>query len=135
MYVTEELDCLMVYVVGETEEREMVENDRPALNDKDMLEFNAVKPTKHSTLPEHPLRVVVSENEMDMPVKPLWVWIAFQAPVPFLNVTEAEVSKMIHMVIWPDNGIPVSHDCLIHSFNGLKRPVAVFENVVVIKMS
>lgn len=135
MYVPEKLNGLVVNVVGEAEEREMVKNDCPTLYDEDFLEVNTVKPPVHRSLPEYPIRVMVSEDEVDMTVQPVRVRITLQAPVPFLNIAEAEISKMIHMVVRPHNGIPVSHDSLIHCFNGLKRPIAILEDVVVKEMS
>lgn len=113
MYVAEQLHHLMVKVVGETEEREVVHNDRPALNDDDFLEINAVKPFKHRTLPEYSIRVMVAEDKVDMAVKSS----GLQTPVPFLNIAEAEISEVIYMVVRLDHGIPIGDNHLIHRFN------------------
>ena len=113
MYVAEQLHHLMVKVIGEAEEREVVHNDRPTLNDDDFLEVNAVKPLKQRPLPENPLRVMVTEDKVDMAVKSSWL----QTPVPFLNITEAEISEVVYMVVRLDYRVPVSHNHLIHRFN------------------
>ena len=46
----------------------MIKNYGPPFNDKDFLEANLIKSLNHRTLPEHSLRVVVSEDKVDMPV-------------------------------------------------------------------
>lgn len=121
----------MVQIVGEAEEREVVHDDRPAFNDKDFLVVNAVKSLNQSSVPENSLGVVVSENEVDMTVKPS----RFQAPVPLLNVAETEISEMIHMVFRLNNGIPVVDKSLIHLFNRPESPVAILKDILVEKMS
>ena len=113
MYVTEQLHHLMDKVIGEAEEREVVHNDRPTLNDDDFLEVNAVKPLKQRPLPENSLRVVVAEDKVDVPVQSS----RLQAPVPLLNIAEAEISEVIYMVVRFNHGIPVGDNHLIHRFN------------------
>lgn len=131
MDMTEKLDYLMVKVIGEAGEREVVKDYRPALNDKDFLKVNAVKPSKHRTVPEHSLRVVVAENEVDMTVKSP----GFKTPVPLLNIAKAEVSEVVHMVIKPHYGIPIGYESVIHFLNCPKGSVAVLEYVRMEKMS
>ena len=135
MYMAEKLDYLMVYVVGEAEEWEMVENDCPPLYNEDFLEVNAVKPPVHRSLPEHPFRVVVAENEVDVTVQSVRIRITLQTPVPLLNVAEAEVSKVIYMVIGPYDRVPVGHESFIHFLNRPERPVAVFDYVLMKEVS
>ena len=113
MYVTEQLHHLMVKVIGEAEEREVVHNDRPTLNDNDFLEVNAVEPLNQRSVPEYSLRVVVTEDKVDMAVQPS----RLQTPVPFLNIAEAEISEVIYMVVRLDYRVPISHNHLIHRFN------------------
>jgi hypothetical protein len=66
-----------------------------------------------------------------MPVKPS----GFKTPVPLLNITEAEVPKVIYMVIRLNNRVPVSHQSIIHCFNRFKRSIAVLKDVIMEKMS
>jgi hypothetical protein len=73
---------------------------------------------------------MVTEDKVDMAVQSS----RFQTPVPFLNIGEAEISEVIYMVVRLDYRVPVSHNHLIHRFNCLKRPVAVFKDVVMEKM-
>lgn len=117
----------MVKVVGEAGEREVIQNDSPTLYDKDVLKLNAVKPLNHRTFPEQPLGVVIAENEVDVTVQSP----GFQKPIPLLNIAETEVSEVVHMVIRLHNGVPVSHECVIHFLKRPKRSVTIFEYVLV----
>lgn len=131
MYVTEQLNHLMVKVIGKAEKGEMIENDRPTLDDEDFLVVNAVEPLNEGPVPEYSLRVMVTENKVDMTVKSS----RLQTPVPFLNIAETEVPKVIYMVIGLDNRVPVIHKSLIHLFNRPKRPVAILKDIFMEKMS
>jgi hypothetical protein len=126
MYVTEQLHHLMVKVIGEAEEREVVHNNRPALNDDDFLEVNAVKPFKHRALPEYSLRVMVTEDKVDMAVQSS----RFQTPVPFLNIAEAEISEVIYMVVGLNNRVPVIYKRFVHFLHRTKRSVAIPKDVI-----
>ena len=109
----------------------MIKNGCPALNDENLLVINAVKPLNEGPVPENSLRVVVSEDEVDMSVKPS----GFKTPIPLLNITEAEIPEMVNMVIRLNDRVPVSHQGIVHRFNRFKRPAAVFKDVGVEKMS
>ena len=131
MYVTEQLNHLMVKVIGKAEKGEMVENDCPTLNDEDFLVVNAVEPLNEGPAPEYSLRVMVTEDKVNMTVKPS----RFQTPVPFLNIAETEVPKVIYMVIGLDNRVPVICKCFVHFLHRTKRSVAIPNDVIMEKMS
>jgi hypothetical protein len=120
----------MVQVVGKTEEWEVVKNYRPTLNDENFLVVNAVKPFNKCPVPENSLRVVVSEDEVDMSVKSS----GLKAPIPLLNITEAEIPEMVNMVIRTDNGIPIVNESLVHLLYGIPRTGAIFQDVRMEKM-
>jgi hypothetical protein len=88
----------------------MIEYDRPPANNEDLLVAYLIKSFKHSPLPEHPIRVMVAHNQVDMSIKPP----RFQAPVPFLHIAKAKVPEMINMVIGFDNRVPIRYKSLVH---------------------
>ena len=103
MYVTEQLHHLMVKVIGEAEEREVVKNYRPSLNNQYLLVVNAVKPLNQCSVPEYSIGVVVAKDKVNMPVKNT----RSQYGIPLLNIAEAEVSQVINMVVRLYYRVPV----------------------------
>ena len=131
MYVTEQLHHLMVKVIGKAEKGEMIENDRPTLDDEDFLVVNAVEPLNEGPVPEYSLRVMVTEDKVNMTVKPS----RFQTPVPCLNIAETEVPKVIYMVIGLDNRVPVIYKRFVHFLYRTKRSVAILKDIGVKEVS
>ena len=121
----------MVPVIGKTEKGKMIKDYRPTFNDESFLVVNAVKPLNKCPLPENSIRVMISENKVNVSIKPS----GFKAPIPLLNVSEAEVSKVINVVIRLNDRVPVSHQSIIHRFNRFKRSVAILKDIFMEKMS
>jgi hypothetical protein len=46
----------------------------------------------------------------------------------------AEITKMPHQIIWPDNFIPAPDHGFVHFFNSGKRSAGVFDDIFMIKV-
>ena len=108
----------------------MVENDCPPFNDESFLVVNAVKPLNKRPLPENSIRVMISENKMNVSIKPS----GLKTPIPLLNISEAKVPKVINVVIRLNDRVPVSHQSIIHRFNRFKRSVAILKDIFMPEM-
>ena len=122
---------LIVNVVGEIQEGEVVEINRPSIDKKQLLVRNLAEPPDIHPIPIKSGRVVVAKDKVDMSVQ----YPGFEDMVPLLNITEAEIPKVVNVVIRPDNRVPIVDKGLIHFLHGIPRTDAVFQDVLMIKMN
>ena len=121
----------MVSVIGKTEEGKMIKDYRPTFNDESFLVVNAVKSLNKCPLPENSIRVMISEDKVNMSVKSS----RLKTPIPLLNISEAEVSKVVNVVIRLNDRVPVIHQSIVHCFNRFERAVAILKDILMPEMS